>query len=118
MSTAITQVICQDLNTRVLAAPWLRTEHCDRLLKLLLAHDAGAIDGYSEGLRAEYLTARVTIRDLVRHQRELAGRMGLKPGDSVAKGVFAPCWSTPLQALSHHCRMMRMLNSLARRPPN
>ena len=51
VSAAITQVVCQDLNTRVLAAPRLRVEHCDRLLKLLSAHDAGAIDGYSEGLR-------------------------------------------------------------------
>ena len=56
VAAAITQVVCADLVKTILAAPGLRVEHCDRLLKVFLDHEASSIDGYAEGLRAEYLT--------------------------------------------------------------
>jgi len=75
---------------RILTAPGLRVEHCDRLLKLLSGHEARSTDGYSEGLRIEYLTVRVLIRDLTGHQSETAARLGLKRGESVVKAVLSP----------------------------
>ncbi len=90
VSAALMQVAGSDMVSRILAAPGLRVEHCDRILELLTGHEAKSMDGYSEGLRAEYLMMRLTIRDLVRHQSEMARRMGLNRGDSVVKAILAP----------------------------
>ena len=49
---AITQVACADPVKTILAGPGLRVAHCDRLLKVLLDHEAKSTDGYAEGLRA------------------------------------------------------------------
>ena len=38
-----------------LIAKGLTIEHCDRMLALLLEHEARSISAYSEGLRAEYV---------------------------------------------------------------
>ena len=49
----------------------LTVEHCDRMLSLLLEHDTRSIDAYSEGLRAEYVSNRATLHDLVFEQDRL-----------------------------------------------
>jgi hypothetical protein len=74
VAAAITQVVCADMVQAILAAPGLRVEHCDRLLQVFLSHEARASDGYAEGLRAEYLTARISLGDIVRDQPRLAGQ--------------------------------------------
>jgi hypothetical protein len=43
--------------------------HCDRLIKVLVDHEAHALDGLSEALKGDYLEERVTLYDL-------AGRPG------------------------------------------
>jgi hypothetical protein len=91
VAAAMTQFVCVDTIPRILVARGLREEHCNRLLKVLAEHDAKATDGYVEGLRAEYLSARVTLQDLVRHQPELAKQLqkfGVKPGTSVVKALL------------------------------
>jgi RNA polymerase sigma factor (sigma-70 family) len=68
----------------MLTTPGLTTEHCDRLLALLIEHDERSVDAYSEGLRAEYLSTRATWHDLIADQaglREHWARMGGKPID-------------------------------------
>ncbi len=87
VTAAITQIVCADMVSMILASPALRVEHCDRLLKLFLGHEASSSDGYAEGLRADYLMSRVTLHDVVRHQRELAKQMKLEPGESVVKAL-------------------------------
>jgi hypothetical protein len=62
VAAAITQVTCADMINRILAGPGLRVEHCDRLLKRLLDHEAKSEDGYAEGLKAEYLLGRTELR--------------------------------------------------------
>ena len=89
VADAITQVVCASMIRNILASPALRSEHCDRLLEVLIKHEARSIDGYLEGLRASYVTTRVTLRDVVQHQRELAKAMGLKPGESVVRALVA-----------------------------
>ena len=58
----------------ILVDPGLRVEHCDRLLKVLLGHEAAAIDGYAEALRAEYLIGRVWLRDIDRTEPQAAAQ--------------------------------------------
>jgi RNA polymerase sigma factor (sigma-70 family) len=55
----------------MLTANGLTVEHCDRILALLIEHDAGSIDAYAEGLRAGYLSNRATLHDLVFEQDRL-----------------------------------------------
>jgi hypothetical protein len=69
---AIINVVCADPVKTILAGPGLRVEHCDRLLKVLLQHEASSSDGYAEGLRAEYLTNRASLRELDRTKPQLA----------------------------------------------
>jgi hypothetical protein len=47
----------------VLSHPKLRGTQCNRLTKLLIEHESHALDGYSEGIKAEYLMVRSTLRD-------------------------------------------------------
>jgi hypothetical protein len=89
VASALTQVVGRDMLVKILAAPALRTEHCDRILKLLTAHEAKSIDGYVEGLKTAYLALRVTMRDLTARQSETARRLGVKRGESVTKAVLA-----------------------------
>jgi hypothetical protein len=74
VAAAISQLTCTEMVTRILADPRLRVEHCDRLLKLLLSHDTRSIDGYSEGLRVDYLIARTSLGDIDRDHPQLAGQ--------------------------------------------
>jgi hypothetical protein len=62
------QEVCAKMVKAILAAPGLRVDHCDRLLKVFLNHDTTSSDGYAEGLRVEYLTARVSLRNPVGKQ--------------------------------------------------
>jgi hypothetical protein len=90
VASAITQFVGANMVPAILSAPSLRVAHCDQLLKVLTSHEQKSTDGYADGLRAEYLTSRSTLRDLVLHQRELARRLNLKPGDSVVKASLQP----------------------------
>jgi len=53
----------------------------------------GPIDVYSEGLRAEYLASRTTLRDLVLHQDRLRQEMkdlGANVGPSITAELAEP----------------------------
>ena len=60
----------------VRSAGQLIVRDCDRLLKVLAEHAARLHDGYAEGLRGEYLVARVTLEELVRHLFEFRASRG------------------------------------------
>ena len=60
-----------------LADPQLRVEHCDRLLKLFLSHEASSIDGYAEGF-ARRFDGPHFARELDRDQPRLAGQSSPK----------------------------------------
>jgi hypothetical protein len=49
---------------RLLAAPDLTAEHCDRLLATLVQHQQQAIDPVAEAMRNEYVTTRTVLHDL------------------------------------------------------
>ncbi len=61
--------VTKDVVTPVLSHVRLKEAHCDRLIKVLIDHEAHALDGLSEALKADYLTERATLYDL-------AGRPG------------------------------------------
>ena len=85
--SAVSNYVCAEFVSTILASPGLRVEHCDHLLRLFASHEAKSTDGYAESLRISYLTVRVTIRDLVKHPGAIAEQMGLKSGQSVVNAV-------------------------------
>jgi hypothetical protein len=86
VAVADSQFVFSGMLPAILASPRLRAEHCERLIKVLSAHETKSVDGYAEGLHTEYLLSRVALRELIHNQGELSKAMGLKPGESV---VFA-----------------------------
>ena len=71
--------ITKDVVTPVLSHVRLREAHCDRLIKVLIDHEAHALDGFSEALKADYLMERVTLYDSggpSRRPRSGGGRQG------------------------------------------
>ena len=83
VAIAMDNVVLKELILPILAAPGLKVEHCDRLLLALADREFQGVDPYAEGLRAEYLTARVTLEDFVHHQDKLGKEMGVEPGGSI-----------------------------------
>ena len=55
---------CMYLTPAILNAPTIDTRHCDRLLALLIEHEAQAIDIFLEANRAEYFHDRQALHDL------------------------------------------------------
>ncbi len=88
VGAAINVVVGLSMVPAILSSPQLKPRDCDRLLKVLLTHDQKSMDGYAEALRADYLFARVTLRDVVLHQPDLAVQLKLKPGESVVRTLL------------------------------
>ena len=85
VSSAMDVFTVKSMIMPVLTAPGLTTAHCDRLLALLLEHEAQSVDAYSEGLRADYLSYRATWHELIFDQgrlREQQARIGKPVGAS------------------------------------
>ncbi len=62
VAAAITRAVCIEMINPILASPGLQVEYCDRLLRILLDHEASSSDGYAEGLRTAYVVARSALR--------------------------------------------------------
>jgi hypothetical protein len=88
VADADSQVIFSVAVPAILAAPRLRAEQCERLVKVLETHEAKSLDGYAEGLRAEYIVARSTLEAVVYHQSDLAMSLRLKSGESVVRTIL------------------------------
>jgi len=88
VGAAINNVVGFSMVPAILSSPQLKPKDCDRLLKVLLTHDQKSMDGYAEALRADYILARTTLRDVVLHQRDLAARLKPKPGESVVRTLL------------------------------
>jgi hypothetical protein len=89
VADAVSQAVYAGMLSTILASPRLRAEHCERLIKALLAHEMKSVDGYTEGLRTEYLISRATLRELIHNQSELSKAMGIKPGESVVRTIVS-----------------------------
>ena len=77
----------------LLSQPDLTVQHCDRLLAMLVEHEARSIDMDSESLRARYLCNRATLRDLVFHQdrcREALKSWGSDVKSSITAEIAEP----------------------------
>ena len=88
VADAVSQAVYAATIPIFLASPRLKGEQCAGLIKVLTAHEARSLDGYVEGLRAEYVNARSTLDDVVQHQSDLARAMGLEPGQSVVGAIL------------------------------
>jgi hypothetical protein len=88
VADAVSQAVYTSMIPTVMASPRLRAEQCERLIKVLEANEAKSVDGYVEGLRAEFISARSTLEDVVHHQNDLGKAMGLKPGQSVVGALL------------------------------
>jgi len=87
-AVAMNSAALHDIAMPILAAPGLTAGQTERLLAVLADHEARSIDAYTESLGMEYLSVRVTLLDLIRHQDKLAKEMGLAPGESVVRSMF------------------------------
>jgi RNA polymerase sigma factor (sigma-70 family) len=109
----------------MLAAPGLSAAHCDRLLALLSEHESRSVDPYSEGLRAEYLSHRTTLHDLVHDQARLRKEwesIGGRVGGSIVAEVAEPMLisaqapgggaGAPLQGLAFRPMALRQIPDL------
>jgi hypothetical protein len=56
--------VCCDLVLGLLNAPSISARQCDRLLALLVEHEAKSVDGFVETNRAEYISSRQALHDL------------------------------------------------------
>jgi hypothetical protein len=68
---ALDAVSTGSLVPKVLAAPRLTSDHCERLLEILIRHETEGLDALTEGFRSEYLV----VRDLL-HRLELKESLG------------------------------------------
>jgi len=64
VSVAIDSLVYEGPVQRLLAAPGLTVEHCDRLLASLVEHQQQAIEPGAETLRSEYVTTRTVLHEL------------------------------------------------------
>ncbi|HEV3165097.1 MAG TPA: hypothetical protein VGZ22_13815 [Isosphaeraceae bacterium] len=83
VAVASTSVITSQMIVPILNAPGLKSEHCDRLLTILRDHESQSIDGYAEGLRAEYLSGREMALELTRSQAELKQKLQIPAAESI-----------------------------------
>jgi RNA polymerase sigma factor (sigma-70 family) len=93
VSAAIDGVAAKDVIEPLLAAPGLTVAHCDRLLALLVEHEARSVDAYTEGLRTEYLSSRATLHDLVFDQDRVRAewnRLNHQAGPSIVATIAEP----------------------------
>jgi hypothetical protein len=79
--------VCANMVAAILTAPGLRVDHCDRLLKVFLSHDTTSSDGYAEGLRMEYLAARVSLRNPVGKQTESVAQLSTSESSRLVRDL-------------------------------
>jgi hypothetical protein len=64
VAIAITRYTIESIVKPALRSPRITVPQCERLLRVLTDHETQAIDGYSECLKTEYLTVKVTLHEL------------------------------------------------------
>jgi hypothetical protein len=64
VSIAVDGICCRQIVPAILTAPAVESRHCDRLLALLVEHEAEAIDPFLEANRAQYFIDRKILHDL------------------------------------------------------
>jgi hypothetical protein len=116
-AAAIDEVSIKQIIIPLLSAPGLTIEQCDRVLELLVEHETQSRDSYSEGLRADYLDARITLHQLVHDQDQLradAKLIGNNVGPSIVASIaepdftaaLAPNANQPVASLSERLRAL------------
>ncbi len=66
VATTMTGVCSRQITLPLLANPAFGDQHARRLLKLWADHEANSIDGYREGLQAEYVTLRKLLAEVLK----------------------------------------------------
>ncbi len=87
VANAIDASVHKDMVLPILAYPALKPEHCDRLLALLTEHETQSIDSFTEGVKAEWITSRVMLNELMHNREELARKMNVPPGAPIIATV-------------------------------
>ena len=64
VSIALDGICCRQMVPAILTTPGIQAEHCDRLLALLIEHEAEAVDPFLEASRAQYFIDRKILHDL------------------------------------------------------
>lgn len=64
VSIAVDGICCRQIVPAILTAPNVETRHHDRVLALLVEHEAEAVDPFWEGVRADYFMSRYFLHDL------------------------------------------------------
>ena len=93
VSASIDGLAVNDIILPMLAAPGLTVAYCDRILALLTGLEARSVDAYTEGMRADYLTHRATLHDLVFDQDRLRkewAALGTPAGPSIVVDIAEP----------------------------
>ena len=105
VAAAIDGFLAREGIVPVLTTPSLTVAHCDRLLALLAEHEVRSVDPYIEGIRAEYVSQRATLHDLIFEQdriRQEWNRFGNPAGPSIVAEIAEP---TFFAALAPNARM-------------
>jgi RNA polymerase sigma factor (sigma-70 family) len=99
VSAAIDQNAFRGVVLPILSAPGVTISHCDSIIALLAEHQAQSIDSYSEGVRAEYLSNRATLHELIHDQQKIRQEwesFGNKAGQSIVAEFAEPALTSVL----------------------
>jgi RNA polymerase sigma factor (sigma-70 family) len=101
VSAATDRVAVENVIVPMLNAKGLTAQHCDRILGLLIEHEARSSDPYVLGLRADYVSTRATLHGLVFDQkalRESWDSLGNRAGPSIVAAIAEPVVTGVLRA--------------------
>jgi hypothetical protein len=76
VATSIGETATDEIVPALLASPAFRDEHAQRLLDLLVRHEAAPVDGYQEGTRLEYIMLRKSLAVIAKDPRQLGKALG------------------------------------------
>lgn len=116
VSTAMDSISCDAIVRRILSAPGVKREDCDRLLKMLKVHDDLSQNMLVEGAQGEYVGQRVTLRQLQvpEDRRRLKETFGLKddsPGAILAAIMaFGDSGAPNAQAIENFNQLVAKIN--------
>lgn len=88
VSFAMTQVAYKEMIVPILSSKALKADHCRKLIRILVDHDAALIDAYQEALKAEYLMQRFGLRDAAGRPGDADRSAAVKARDSLARAML------------------------------
>lgn len=86
VSIAIDATLANQVVPLILAHPRITPSHCDRLIAVLVRHEAEAIDPYATAIRGEYVVLREIVRRFEAKVRVRVGADGRPVDEPVSSG--------------------------------